>query len=82
MGDGWPELQLGRRDFFFFTLSLFSACLFSLFFFALFQCCCSRAQVFGKTLVHEFHMFYRHTEWNLLLGTTLFGMGLLLNEIL
>ena len=33
-------------------------------FFALFQSCCSHAQVFGKTLVHEFPISYRHTEWH------------------
>ena len=32
----------------------------------LFQSCCSHAQVFGRTLVHEFHFSYSHTEWNLL----------------
>ena len=31
-----------------------------------FQSCCSIAQVFGRTLVHEFHFSYSHTEWNLL----------------
>ena len=28
--------------------------------------CCSHAQVFGRTLVHEFHIFYIRTDWNLL----------------
>ena len=32
----------------------------------LFRSCCSRAWVFGKTLVHEFPMSYSHTEWYLL----------------
>ena len=32
----------------------------------LFQSCCSHAQVFGRTLVHEFLFSYSHTEWNLL----------------
>ena len=32
----------------------------------LFQSCCSHAQVFGGTLVHEFLFSYSHTEWNLL----------------
>ena len=27
--------------------------------------CCSHAQVFWKTLVHEFPMSYSHTEWSL-----------------
>ena len=34
-------------------------------FIVLFQSCCSHAQVFGKTLLHEFPIFYSHTEWNL-----------------
>ena len=37
---------------------------FLLCFIVLFQSCCSHAQVFGKTLVHEFPIFYSHTEWN------------------
>ena len=36
----------------------------------LFQSCCSHAQVFGKTLLHEFSIFYSHTEWNLLSSGT------------
>ena len=36
------------------------------FIFLLFQSCWSHAQVFGRTLVHEFHIFYSHTEWNFL----------------
>ena len=28
----------------------------------LFHSCCSNAQVFGKTLVHEFLISYSHTE--------------------
>ena len=36
----------------------------------LFQSCCSHAQVFGKTLLHEIPIFYRHTEWNLLFSGT------------
>ena len=43
---------------------------FFLCFIVLFQSCCSHAQVFGKTLVHEFPISYSHTKWNLLsLGT-------------
>ena len=34
-------------------------------FFVLFHSCCSHAQVFGKTLVHEFLISYSHTEWHL-----------------
>ena len=29
----------------------------------LFHSCCSRARVFGKTLVHKFPISYSHTEW-------------------
>ena len=35
-------------------------------FFILFHSRCSHAQVFGKTLVHEFPISYSHTEWYLL----------------
>ena len=35
-----------------------------LFLFVLFQSCRSHTQVFGRTLVREFHIFYSHTEWN------------------
>ena len=35
----------------------------SLYFFIL---AVAHARVFGKTLVHEFHMSYGHTEWYLL----------------
>ena len=34
--------------------------------FVLFQSCCSHAQVFGRTLAHEFLFSYSHTEWNLI----------------
>ena len=34
-------------------------------FFILFHFCCSHAQVFGKTLVHEFNSYYSYTEWYL-----------------
>ena len=43
---------------------------FFLCFTVLFQSCCSHVQVFGKTLVHEFPIFYSHTEWNLLSSCT------------
>ena len=43
---------------------------FFLCFIVLFQSCCSHAQVFGKTLVHEFPILYSHTEWNLLSSGT------------
>ena len=39
-------------------------------FIVLFQSCCSHGQVFGKTLVHEFPIFYSHTAWNLLSSGT------------
>ena len=32
-------------------------------FLILFRSCCNHAQVFGKTLVHEFPISYSHTEW-------------------
>ena len=55
-----------------FVLAIF-ICIFTLLFlpsssvlFILFHFCCSHAQVFGKTLVHEFHISYSHTEWSLL----------------
>ena len=38
---------------------------FFLCFFIFFHSCCSRARVFGKTLVHEFPISYSHTEWYL-----------------
>ena len=52
---------------------------FLLCFFAIFHSYCSHLPVFGKTLVHEFHIFYSHTEWNfflfVLLGLTLFWLS-------
>ena len=36
---------------------------------SLFHSCCSHARVFGKTLVHEFHISYSNTEWYLLFRT-------------
>ena len=35
-------------------------------FFVLFHSCGSNAPVFGKTLVHEFPLSYRNTEWYLI----------------
>ena len=66
-GNGRPELQLGRRDFFFvpadlisiFTIFCVPSSSVSLSLFSL------AAQVFGRSLVHEF-IFYSHTVWNLL----------------
>ena len=51
-----PALLLSIR------LSSYHLCLF----FVLFSSCCFHAQVFGKTLVHEFRISYCHTEWFLL----------------
>ena len=34
-------------------------------FFILFHSLCFHARVFGKTLLHEFHISYSHTEWYL-----------------
>ena len=60
-----------------FSFSLFPAFLHPLFF-VFFHSCCFHAQVFGRTLLHEFHLFYSHTKWNLcffaLLGQTLFWL--------
>ena len=64
------ELLLGRRNNFFparctslhihsYLLILF------LCFYVLFHSCCSDAQVFGKTLVNEFHILYIHAGWYL-----------------
>ena len=49
----------------FFMLSvLFSIFTLAFFYvFVLFYSCCSHVKVFGRTLVHEFHIFYSHTEW-------------------
>ena len=84
-----PELQLGleislfRDNFTALNLfTLFSAC-HLLFFFGLFSLLLFHAQVFGKTLVHEFPFFYGDTEWNLLSSLSwnrlYFGWGVLLN---
>ena len=43
---------------------------FFLCFIVLFQSWWSHAQVFGKTLLHEFPIFNSHTEWNLLSSGT------------
>ena len=72
----WRDWTVDRTSFFcvrgtsfhiHFPLLSFFLC-----FIILFQSCCSHAQVFGKTLMHEFSIFYSPTEWNLLrlsLGT-------------
>ena len=66
-GGGWPELQLGCRDFFYrgaFTSfhTHFSRHAFYFCSCVLFHSCCSYARVFGRTLVHEFLISYCHTE--------------------
>ena len=70
-GDDGRELQLGLETslfiahlghFHFHSFLLLSF----LFFFVFFHSCRFHAQVFGRTLMHEFHVFYSHTEWNLL----------------
>ena len=63
--------MIGRRDFFFscplcFIHTHASLLTSFVFFFVLFHSCCSHAQVFGKMFVHEFPMYYSHTEWYLL----------------
>ena len=68
---GW----LGRRDFFFFVTALLlsihsSLITYVICFFILFHSCCSHAWVFEKTLVHEFLIFYSHTEWYLRFSET------------
>ena len=57
----------GRHDFYF-SCPLYFLCsrLFSYslrLFFILFHSLCSHAQMFGKTLVHEFPISYSHAEW-------------------
>ena len=43
--------------------------------FMLFHSCCSHARVFGKTLVHEFHISYSHTEWYILALVKIYKPG-------
>ena len=68
--DGRSELQLGHRDFSFCHLcSLYihySLLTIFLWVIVLFHSCSSHRQVFERTNVHEFHIFYCHTECNLL----------------
>ena len=64
--------SLGLWDFIFhahFTFDAHASLLIFLSFSVLFHSCCSYAQVFGKTLVHEFPNSYSHTEWYLLFPT-------------
>ena len=71
--------MIGRRDFFFRALfasfhSHASLLTFFVCFFILFHSCCFHARVFGKTLLHEFPIYYSHTEWYLL-----FSRGIVLS---
>ena len=63
-----PSYNLGRRVFFYFIPSLlFFMIIFLLTFFCYFVLFTSwryHTRVFGKTLLHEFHISYRHTEWS------------------
>ena len=80
--------QLGRRYFLFFRARCTSfhipspVLTFFLCFLAFFQSYRSLTQVFGRTLVQEFHIFYSHTEWSLLASLNDNGENILLNEIL
>ena len=63
--------KVSRRDIFYSarcaSLNVFSSLLTSfLCLYVLFHSCCSHAQVFGKTLMHEFHISYCHAKWQLL----------------
>ena len=64
--------MIGSQDFFFcarFTSFHTHASFLTVFcFFVFFHSCCSNAQVFGKTLVHELLISFSHTEWYLLLS--------------
>lgn len=64
-GKRLARAQLRSRNFFscslYFSFAHFYASHYLCFF--LFQSYCSHAKVFGKTLVHEIHIFYCHTEW-------------------
>ena len=61
--------MIGLKDFFFcgrFNSFHTHAFLLTFFcFFVLFHSCCSYVRVFGRTLAHEFHLSYAHTEWYL-----------------
>ena len=71
----WRLYKVTGQDFFFrvggTSFHIYSHLLtFFLCFIVLFLSCCSHARVFGKTLLHEFPIFYSHTEWNLLSSGT------------
>ena len=73
---GRPERQFRPSELFFrasFTSFLTHSSHLTFFcFFVLFHSCCYHSRVFGKTLLHELHIFYSHTEWytHLLLSDT------------
>ena len=72
------KLQLDCQDFFFLSTSFYLySFLLAVFlcFLVLFQSYCSHAEVFGRALVHEFPIFYSHTEWSLLFCSTKTGYG-------
>ena len=56
----WYAVGTSHFTFFHTLSSLLSVFVCSI---VLFQSCCSHARVFGKTLLHEFPLFYSHTEW-------------------
>ena len=74
VGTVGPSYSLDRRDFFFsflrvLLLSILTPLLSIIFFscfFVLFKFGSSHAQVFGKLLVHAFHISYRYIDWYLL----------------
>ena len=64
---GTEQLLQGHEKLFSFMPSLLLSIHLSSYLFLLFlsliSTCCSHARVFGKTLVHEFYIFYSNTEW-------------------
>ena len=76
MGGGRPERQFRPSELFFrasFTSFFTHSSHLTFFcFFVLFHSCCYHSRMFGKTLLHELHIFYSHTEWyiHLLLSDT------------
>ena len=71
----YPSYTFGCWDFLFHLYLLYfvsfhsSFLTFFLSFFVLFYFFCSHALVFGKTLLHEFHISYSCTEWYLFFPT-------------
>ena len=75
-GSSDPEVTVGHLlpglfATFHFHSSLLTSC-----FYVFLHSCCSHAQVFGKTLVHEFHISCCHTEWNMLSSLSVNGDGI------